>query len=153
MRREVRRLRLSRCSRAFRPGCVGTRFFSGIRALAIQSLILRRASSRFRLWSRLRWLVAISLPELSSLCRTALTSLSLLLSSSPWTLFRSTRSSTLEATLLTFCPPGPEARTARISKASAGTITSARTTIGSGMYFGVHGFSRIRRINRIREDP
>ena len=45
----------------------------------------------------------------------------------------STRSSTFEATLLTFCPPGPDERTARQEMAAAGTETRGATAMGSLM--------------------
>ncbi len=42
---------------------------------------------------------------------------------------RSTRTSTLVATLFTFWPPGPDARTARTCNARSGTRTTLLTTI------------------------
>src|SRR5262245_23245898 len=53
--------------------------------------------------------------------------------SSPWMRDRSMRRSVLEATLLTFCPPGPEERTACTSCASAGTTTPASQKIASAI--------------------
>src|SRR5579863_3909132 len=51
---------------------------------------------------------------------------------------RSTRSSTLLDTLLTFCPPGPPERVARISCPSEATTTPGRISRGSSMP-PVHG--------------
>ena len=46
---------------------------------------------------------------------------------------RSTRSSILEETLLTFWPPGPPERTAFICRAAAGTRTAALISMGSSI--------------------
>src|SRR5438552_4192346 len=50
---------------------------------------------------------------------------------SPSMASRSTRRSIFEATLLTFWPPGPDDRTARMVSARPGTRTVSVTTIGS----------------------
>lgn len=46
-------------------------------------------------------------------------------------------SSTFDATLLTFCPPGPEARTDRATMADGGTLTPGATSIASAMLLRV----------------
>src|SRR5215813_11599730 len=53
--------------------------------------------------------------------------------SSTWVPARSNRSSTFDATLLTFWPPGPDARTALHTRSAAGMTTPGRTTSGSFM--------------------
>src|SRR6516162_91919 len=68
-------------------------------------------------------------PSASSRCRQSATSRARAASESPSIASRSTRTSTFVATLFTFWPPGPDARTARTYSARSGTRTVLLTTI------------------------
>ena len=73
----------------------------------------------------------MSRPSVSSRERTSACSRARASGGRPSIPARSTRSSTFEATLLTFWPPGPDERLARKESAAAGTVTPSPTTIGS----------------------
>src|SRR5579864_8808091 len=100
------------------------------RARKTSARSLSQASSRFRFWSRVRWLVMRSQPSASSEDDASARRRSRAPASRPTMSAKSTRSSTLLATLFTFCPPGPPERTAWVSTASAGTMIPGRTTRG-----------------------
>jgi hypothetical protein len=80
-------------------------------ALVIRSLSFSRTSSRFRSWERNRAEKRTTTPSLVSFEPKTRPALALIRSLSEGELRRSKRSSTAVATLLTFWPPGPEART------------------------------------------
>ena len=91
-------------------GLVLRRNFGLSAALRINSTSRSVASSRFRPWVRYRRELIISMP--SSVIRLPASEMSRIRTSSgkERELATSKRSCTAVATLLTFCPPGPEAR-------------------------------------------
>jgi hypothetical protein len=119
--------------RSFAPaeGLEGRRGRGGTSAARTRRSTFPRASSRFRAWFRVTWLVTSSRPAASSRWRASVSSRARASSSRPSMAPRSTRSSIFVATLLTFCPPGPEARTARAVMACAGTRTASVIVMAS----------------------
>src|SRR5438445_6184701 len=128
-----RRLRLRRTALAAAVTRVGFRLLGATRARRTSARTFSRASSRLRCWSRVRWLVTSRRPWASSRRAASARSRARASSGSPSARSRSTRSSTRDATLLTFWPPGPEERVARTDRAASGTITPGATTMGSAM--------------------
>ena len=112
---------------------VRTRRRGVMRAARMRSAIRARASSRLRAWLRVAWLVITSRPSASSRLAQSLSSRERAASVRPSTAARSTRRSILVATLFTFWPPGPEARTAWTVSADGGTRTASVTIIASLM--------------------
>src|SRR5439155_818498 len=121
------RLAPSRCSRGEAVGRVAVRWRGRTSAAAINARTLSRASSRFRAWLRVTWLVTTRRPSASSRWRARVRSRSRAGSGKPSIASSSTRRSIFVATLFTFWPPGPEARTARTVSADAGTRTVSLT--------------------------
>src|SRR5258708_2693222 len=117
----MRRSTLPRDGRVFRR-CVGR-----TRARSTRRRTFARASSTFCGWSRVRWLVTISRPSAASEPAARAASRRRASPSSPSMRARSTRSSTLLDTLLTFWPPGPLDRVARRLMADTGTTAPPRT--------------------------
>src|SRR4029453_7651035 len=114
------------------PGLVGRRGFGTWVAARIISISRSRASARLRSWLRKRWASITSTP--SPVMRLPAIRISRALTSGgrlgePAT---SKRSSTAVDTLLTFWPPGPEARTKRSSSSvSSNAMARVIRIIGS----------------------
>lgn len=120
-----------RRSREATVGRVARRRFGSTSALATSVRTFSRASSRLRPRSRVRWLVTSNRPSASRRFAASRSRRARAAGVRPAIAERSTCSSTREATLLTFWPPGPDDRTARTTQALAGTMTSAVTRMES----------------------
>src|SRR5690606_28126647 len=130
----VLRSRLASMRRALaaRLGLVAARFFGAVRPDSMNAASRSRASWRLRSWVRKRWALSTSTPS-SVRRRSRLASRrSRTASGSDGELATSKRSSTAVATLLTFCPPGPDARTKR-STISASGISMADGVVVMGV--------------------
>jgi hypothetical protein len=113
-----------RLSRAAAGGLLGRRVFLRAAALWTSATSRARAASRFSIWVRYSRLSMISTPSVVIRLPARVVSRSFTAvgkDEAP----TSKRSSTAVATLLTFCPPGPDARMNRSSiSASSRTIAS-----------------------------
>ncbi len=89
------------------------------------------ASAALRSRSRVSWLVIIRRPVESSLDFSATRTRSSSPSSHPVAPVKSIHIWIFDATLLTFCPPGPPERMARVSIADSGIVMRSLTMMGS----------------------
>ena len=112
-------------------GRVARRLRGGTTAFATILRTLSRQSCRLRNLARVSWLVTSRRPVESSRRAARPASRARAAAESPRISSSSTRSSTFDATLLTFCPPGPDERTLLWEIALPGTVTPWPTSIAS----------------------
>jgi hypothetical protein len=121
---------MSLSSRAATRGFVGRRFFGGVAARLTSATSRACAASRFCGWERWTRLSTTSTPSVVTCLPASAISRSFT-SGGRDNLPISTRNSTAVATLLTFWPPGPDARTKRSSiTRSSRTMVSLTRIMG-----------------------
>src|SRR5690606_17759398 len=114
------RLLPSRRSLDARVGLVATRALGALVATSSRAARRARASSRLRSWVRKRWALITSTPSAVSRRSRRASRRSRTAGGSEGEPATSKRSSTAVETLLTFCPPGPPARTKRSTSSCSG---------------------------------